>query len=475
MHRNQEGFTLPEILIGLAISSIIIAASFASYIVIKQNYDFQKDMKNISQSSRAVATMIMRDIRMAGYNYDDGPTKMKPEITTPIKISDGGTTAPDSIEIIYDKSYTQRLKISYYTKAYNNRLRLYKKVEKCNAMNCESGSLQTIISESTIADYVEDLQFIGTRLGNLASNGARGCNMGNNRPIRPTKVTSTCPNSKNESAAFDGNDDTFWSADISGECYLRFSFPNEIEILTLTAKTPAHLDGGSIDLSKVSANDRSFLSSAVHPYGTSHSVRIGTRLRPRNQMYCVGCATDYDRNGNLYNVDGKCHGGSYPWADKPFQYLGNNAVCDMQNEQNGPKKSQQGNSNQWCTKQGDDGSFNLHATKNFELRLGSQHDNAGNTGSQICTYSGKGATGCRLQDSNKISIAEIEIQATVYGEPQIPWEVELGILLRSPSEHGTSPIAQTFNIGNYVLNTNDNYIRDSYSISAVVRNIFYDR
>ena len=51
MHRNQEGFTLPEILIGLAISSIIIAASFASYIVIKQNYDFQKDMKKISQTS----------------------------------------------------------------------------------------------------------------------------------------------------------------------------------------------------------------------------------------------------------------------------------------------------------------------------------------------------------------------------------------------------------------------------------------
>ena len=41
MHRNQGGFTLPEILIGLAISSIIIAASFASYIVIKNNYDFQ--------------------------------------------------------------------------------------------------------------------------------------------------------------------------------------------------------------------------------------------------------------------------------------------------------------------------------------------------------------------------------------------------------------------------------------------------
>ena len=183
MHRNQEGFTLPEILIGLAISSIIIAASFASYIVIKNNYDFQKDMKNISQTSRAVATMIMRDVRMAGYNYDDGPAKQKPEITNAIKITDGGTTAPDSIEIIYDKSYTERLKISYYTKTYNNRLRVYKKVEKCNAMNCAAGSLQTVIAESPIADYVEDLQFTGTKNGNALGTGSTIYGQGNIRTI----------------------------------------------------------------------------------------------------------------------------------------------------------------------------------------------------------------------------------------------------------------------------------------------------
>ena len=171
---NDKGFTLPELLIGLAISSIIIAASFGSYIVIKNNYDFQKDMKNISQSSRAVATMIMRDVRLAGYNFDDGPGKQNPEITVPIKITDGGSTGPDSIEVIYDQSFTERLKISYYTKTYNNRLRVYKKVEKCNAMNCAAASLQTVIAESPIADYVEDLQFSGSKNGNVLGNGAIG-------------------------------------------------------------------------------------------------------------------------------------------------------------------------------------------------------------------------------------------------------------------------------------------------------------
>ena len=46
-------------------------------------------------------------------------------------------------------------------------------------------------------------------------------------------------------------------------------------------------------------------------------------------------------------------------------------------------------------------------------------------------------------------------------------------LVRSPEEHGTSPVSQTFNIGNRPVVTNDNYIRDSYAISALVRNKYY--
>ena len=145
MHLNQKGFTLVELLVGLAISSIIIAAAYGSYIVIKNNYDFQKDMKNISQSSRAVATMIMRDVRMAGYNFDDGPTKQNPAITNAVKIIDGGTANPDSIELIYDQAFAERLKISYYTKIHagtgSQRLRIYNKIERCDpSVNCGAGS-----------------------------------------------------------------------------------------------------------------------------------------------------------------------------------------------------------------------------------------------------------------------------------------------------------------------------------------------
>ena len=52
--------------------------------------------------------------------------------------------------------------------------------------------------------------------------------------------------------------------------------------------------------------------------------------------------------------------------------------------------------------------------------------------------------------------------------------VEIGLLIRSPDEHGSTPIAQTWNVGNRPISTNDNYIRDAYSISALVRNKYYE-
>ena len=70
------------------------------------------------------------------------------------------------------------------------------------------------------------------------------------------------------------------------------------------------------------------------------------------------------------------------------------------------------------------------------------------------------------------NLAEIQFYGEVY-EPQNPQEVEVGLLIRSPDEHGTSPVSQTFNIGNRPITTNDNYIRDSYSISALIRNSYY--
>ena len=58
-----------EILIGVAIASIMMAAMFASYTVVNNTYSRVTDVAGISRSGRDIVSMLMRDIRMAGFKY----------------------------------------------------------------------------------------------------------------------------------------------------------------------------------------------------------------------------------------------------------------------------------------------------------------------------------------------------------------------------------------------------------------------
>ena len=95
MHRNQKGMSLVEILVAIVISTIVISAAYASYSVISKNYEFQKDMKYMSQTARAVVKMIARDVRMAGYTEFN-----KQQISEAVKITDSSGTCCDRIDIV---------------------------------------------------------------------------------------------------------------------------------------------------------------------------------------------------------------------------------------------------------------------------------------------------------------------------------------------------------------------------------------
>ena len=56
-------------LIGIAVSSIMIAAMYSSYTIINSSYSRVTDVASISRSGRDIVAMLMRDIRMAGYKY----------------------------------------------------------------------------------------------------------------------------------------------------------------------------------------------------------------------------------------------------------------------------------------------------------------------------------------------------------------------------------------------------------------------
>ena len=63
------GVTLIEILIGILISVVMMAAMYTSYSVVNSTYSQVSDRAKISSAGRDVVGMMLRDIRNAGYKY----------------------------------------------------------------------------------------------------------------------------------------------------------------------------------------------------------------------------------------------------------------------------------------------------------------------------------------------------------------------------------------------------------------------
>jgi Tfp pilus assembly protein PilW len=73
MNKNKfksiAGVTLVEILIGIAVSALMVTAMFTTYNVVNNSYSQVTDRAKISRSGRDVVAMLMRDIRLAGYKF----------------------------------------------------------------------------------------------------------------------------------------------------------------------------------------------------------------------------------------------------------------------------------------------------------------------------------------------------------------------------------------------------------------------
>jgi len=96
------GVTLIEILIGILISVVMMAAMFTSYTVVNNSYSQVADRAKISTAGRDVIGMLLRDIRLAGFKYhnDNIPTSNE---HAPIIITKSSNFASscDKIEIVF--------------------------------------------------------------------------------------------------------------------------------------------------------------------------------------------------------------------------------------------------------------------------------------------------------------------------------------------------------------------------------------
>ena len=216
--KSIAGLTLVEILIGIVVSSLMMAAMYSTYTIVNNSYNQVVDKAKISRSSRDLVELLIRDIRMSGFKYYlgtneldypkqsylefvGGTTSIK-ENHDPIVIvanelghnidgtdstatkNDTGAMCCDKIQIVFD-DFNQndklqpykKYKLTYYALPVsdaddnNQRYAVYKsKKSWIQKRSSETASWPTegewvsdcteCYHEQLVRDYVEDMEFI---------------------------------------------------------------------------------------------------------------------------------------------------------------------------------------------------------------------------------------------------------------------------------------------------------------------------
>ena len=109
---SNKGLTLIEILIGIIITSIMVGAMYTSYNVVSGAYKQVTDKAKISSSSRDMVSMMVRDIRLAGFQYYYGQNE---EGIAPFDdlIYTTGLTREESIHDSHDPIIVIRNELGY--------------------------------------------------------------------------------------------------------------------------------------------------------------------------------------------------------------------------------------------------------------------------------------------------------------------------------------------------------------------------
>jgi len=211
--RFIKAYTLVEMLVALAVSAIIIGATYASYEMVARQYHKNMDIADMHTSGRAIMRIIKRDVRMAGFEYRDKDARITyGSISNPITIKDSGNKCCDEVTVIYDyfdeeSKKAERIRIRYWTEPHTSnkgsRHRLYKQKDILG-QNKKMLAKPKLGSKDVMADYIEDLQ-----ISNAASSSTSKPNIttkidakGNILPL--TKKTWSC--------VYDKKTDIVWQA-----------------------------------------------------------------------------------------------------------------------------------------------------------------------------------------------------------------------------------------------------------------------
>lgn len=176
---RQSGVTLVELLVTLVVGSIMVAAVYGTYMLVTKQYEKLSAVASLHQTGRAALGLMVRDIRQAGYlafgesELDSSVNVVEIIDCAPLPDGAQGTTLAvisgcgrsDKISLIYDEVAGKRVRIDYSVQTRDGRGQLRTTKTEC------TDSLMAVCNNpeyrnQLIADYVEDLQFVG-RNGNI--------------------------------------------------------------------------------------------------------------------------------------------------------------------------------------------------------------------------------------------------------------------------------------------------------------------
>ena len=120
MTNKDTGFSLVEIMVGIVIGVIAIAAAFSSYNYFNKSYDLVSQKAKINKTAREGLAVITRDLRNAGYIDPNYTKDSRPEIHLIGQRQKYSGTNMDSLNIYYTPAPQIRQRIYYRPWKYQN-------------------------------------------------------------------------------------------------------------------------------------------------------------------------------------------------------------------------------------------------------------------------------------------------------------------------------------------------------------------
>ncbi len=106
---NEKGVTLLELLVGMVTCGLVVGATYQLFISQSKAYTAQEQVVEVQQGIRGAMEILLRDIRMTGFDSDSINSKVT--VLNPI------VTGEHAITVDYEYDFTHRYSVDYWIDA----------------------------------------------------------------------------------------------------------------------------------------------------------------------------------------------------------------------------------------------------------------------------------------------------------------------------------------------------------------------